>query len=163
MLTLALCLVVGATSADRSALIKGATRVQALRLTGESEPILGAAGSRWVTQGVAVELKKPLAAHARSVIVDPKTYRANDAESKCKFTPQVLFRFWRGDKHADVLFSYPCGQAVFIDSGSELPNDGSGVVELGDSDDSRGASLAGFNAMLALTLNPTDHAAAKDC
>jgi hypothetical protein len=154
MLMIALALLAADPTAawgDRAGIIRGAEKVDAQRLTGgfDSDPHSKKRGiARWETQGAVVTLSAPLAERAKGLIGAASSYTEHG--TKCDVEPGVLFRFWRGDDHADVLFCFHCGDASVAKPESEWPNEVWGFAAPSDYERSRPGFMPGFDKILKL-------------
>jgi hypothetical protein len=153
VLTIALVVCAGVPDSfgDRLDLIVNATKVEAQRLTGEfdGDPHSKRRGvERFLTKGPFVELSKPLAERARKLVSSDKTYAEHG--SRCEFVPGLLFRFTKGDDHADVLFCFHCGDAAVLKPEPEWPKEVWGFAAHFDYERARPGFVPGFEAMLKL-------------
>ncbi|HUB05924.1 MAG TPA: hypothetical protein VMB50_02935 [Myxococcales bacterium] len=133
------------------ALVRQADRVEALRLTGEfdADPKSPHRGvERWLTKSRPVSLTPRQARRAVTLVTARASFSMT--QSHCDFLPGVLLRFWRGDRHVDVLLCFHCGDVAVILPEAEWPKEVMGLAEPWDYERRLGL-MPGFDSLLALS------------
>jgi hypothetical protein len=134
----------------RLAIVRGATRVEAVRLTGEFDQDPHSTRKhidRWPAKGPTVTLSRPLA--DRAIALASANSSFSRWGSRCFFTPGVRLRFHKDDQHLDVLLCFKCGDVAISKPEARFPEKVMGYAELGDYVSMMGF-MPGYDAWLGL-------------